>query len=310
MATTTEAESSSAEPIPSNESKAQQQARLRRDRRNAKIQAGGNDRLNKITTMSGRPAAAEAELEKSRSRSPNPPQSAQLNQAHVDDPDEVDISSVPQGSTNLNQAQSQQEMMRQFLRGTGAEGQTGNAGKQGEQQPENEDPMMRMMQQVMGSMGGQSGPQGPDPQMQAFSELFGAASSQQEPAFSNYDNIWRTIHSLCAFALAFYALSTCQLVGSKLARSDMMQTQTSPPLFWIFTTVQLVLQSSRYFLEGGRPPPSGLLATAGRWVPDPYGNYLRILSRYRVIYNTIISDALVVIFVLGCAAWWKGLAAS
>lgn len=45
---------------PSGESDAQRQARLRRERRNAKIQAGGSERLNKITSMSGRPAAAEA----------------------------------------------------------------------------------------------------------------------------------------------------------------------------------------------------------------------------------------------------------
>lgn len=42
------------------ESTAQRDARLRRERRNAKIAAGGSERLNKITNMSGRPAAAEA----------------------------------------------------------------------------------------------------------------------------------------------------------------------------------------------------------------------------------------------------------
>lgn len=39
---------------------AQEQARLRRERRNAKIMAGGSARMNKITSMSGRPLAAEA----------------------------------------------------------------------------------------------------------------------------------------------------------------------------------------------------------------------------------------------------------
>lgn len=45
---------------PAGESDAQRQARLRRERRNAKLQAGGSERLNKITSLSGRPAAAEA----------------------------------------------------------------------------------------------------------------------------------------------------------------------------------------------------------------------------------------------------------
>lgn len=38
------------------ESPAQKQARLRRERREAKILAGGSARLDKITSLSGRPA--------------------------------------------------------------------------------------------------------------------------------------------------------------------------------------------------------------------------------------------------------------
>ena len=38
------------------ESPAQRQARLRRERREAKIKAGGTDRLDKITQLSGRTA--------------------------------------------------------------------------------------------------------------------------------------------------------------------------------------------------------------------------------------------------------------
>ena len=54
------AESETPEGSPGPESKTQREARLRRERRNAKIQAGGSERLNKISSMSGRPAAAEA----------------------------------------------------------------------------------------------------------------------------------------------------------------------------------------------------------------------------------------------------------
>ena len=39
----------------SEESPAQRQARLRRERREAKIKAGGSSRLDKITQVSGRP---------------------------------------------------------------------------------------------------------------------------------------------------------------------------------------------------------------------------------------------------------------
>ena len=40
----------------SSESPTQKQARLRRERREAKIKSGGSSRLDKITQLSGRPA--------------------------------------------------------------------------------------------------------------------------------------------------------------------------------------------------------------------------------------------------------------
>lgn len=43
------------------ESPAQRAARLRREKRNAKIQAEGSDRLARITQLSGRPAPAPEE---------------------------------------------------------------------------------------------------------------------------------------------------------------------------------------------------------------------------------------------------------
>lgn len=42
----------------SDESPVQKQARLRRERREAKIKAGGSSRLDKISQLSGRPAEA------------------------------------------------------------------------------------------------------------------------------------------------------------------------------------------------------------------------------------------------------------
>ena len=48
---------------PAKESANQRAARLRREKRNAKIQAEGSDRLAKITQLSGRPAPAPEERE-------------------------------------------------------------------------------------------------------------------------------------------------------------------------------------------------------------------------------------------------------
>ena len=48
--------SSSSSPVPPDESPIQRQARLRRERREAKIKTGGSSRLEKITNVSGRAA--------------------------------------------------------------------------------------------------------------------------------------------------------------------------------------------------------------------------------------------------------------
>ena len=54
--------------IPKEESPAQKQARLRREKRNARIASEGNDRLAKITQLSGRPAPALEDGTESQTR--------------------------------------------------------------------------------------------------------------------------------------------------------------------------------------------------------------------------------------------------
>ncbi|CAD0050638.1 unnamed protein product [Aureobasidium pullulans] len=72
------------------ESPAQRAARLRREKRNAKIQTEGSDRLARITQLSGRPAPAPEEpsmvqtpTKPAQATSPMTPQ-----HASIEDPDE------------------------------------------------------------------------------------------------------------------------------------------------------------------------------------------------------------------------------
>lgn len=53
-------------PAPDGETPTQRQARERRERRAAKIQAGGSARLQAIAGLSGRPHAAAAEVKSSK----------------------------------------------------------------------------------------------------------------------------------------------------------------------------------------------------------------------------------------------------
>jgi hypothetical protein len=76
--------------------------------------------------------------------------------------------------------------------------------------------------------------------------------------------------------------------------------------FYLFATFEVVLQSSRYVIERGQLQGSGMLSSIGQILPEPYAGYVRVVGRYSVIYSTVVSDAMVVVFVLGAASWWNG----
>ena len=69
-------------PVPAEETPTQKQARLRRERREAKIMAGGSARLDKITSLSGRPAEA-GELIPVTSEQPRPRRPSLLTDGHL-----------------------------------------------------------------------------------------------------------------------------------------------------------------------------------------------------------------------------------
>lgn len=186
-------------------------------------------------------------------------------------------------------------------------GQPGAQLPQGADSPGQDDPIMRMMEQMM-SGGGPGGAGGLPP---GLASMFGGAGDgQQQPEPDNTaDGLWRVVHAVCALLLAWYSVSGSSFAGSKLARAGLTGGPAGPQLFWMFTTVQLVLQSTRYFLDRGQLPALGILTTIGSFLPEPYANYVRMVSRYSIIYTTIVSDAMLIVFVLGCVAWWKGNAA-
>ena len=189
-----------------------------------------------------------------------------------------------------------------------------------------DDQMMQMMQQMMGSLGGGAGgnesgaggmPQIP-PALQAMLGGKPPGSAQQDQAAavaeagSSY--LWKIVHAVFAFSLAVYIALNSTFNGTQISRVQSAAapegtTGVGPQLFIIFTSVELVLQSSRYFLERGQLQGGGMLATVANsgFIPEPYNHYVRVLGRYITIAQTIFADAMVVVFVLGCLAWWHNL---
>jgi hypothetical protein len=185
-----------------------------------------------------------------------------------------------------------------------------------------------MLQQLMQMMGGGNGdPNGPQlpPGLEnlfgsAFPGGFPEAAAGQEgkqqqavPPPSDSTYLWRIAHAVFSLFLALYVTlsSSVMFAGSKAAREQSMMSGVGADfgqrLFVWFATVEVVLQSSRYFLERGQIVNSGMLGTLINFLPPKYGGYVRLVVRYGVFLKTVVQDALVVVFALGAVAWWNGM---
>ncbi|KAH8697656.1 hypothetical protein BGW36DRAFT_295958 [Talaromyces proteolyticus] len=283
------------------ESPAQQAARLRRERREAKIKAGGSARLDKITSLSGRtPASARDDI--SPSPTPQPlsrtasPASSQPNPS----PQAFQPSVTPipaTGDAPSDDIQAQQEYLRALLRANPPEQQT--------QQQIDQDPMMKLLTSMMGGVPGAENtapgsagmappPQGtinPDdltsalglpPFLSKF--LLGGGSSPLTPAEQQREWLWKLLHTLFALILGFYLLI---LVGSSVATYG---SNPPPPAaaqnpFVVFMTVELVLNGAGMLFGTSR---QGSLATGMQLI------------------RSLIQDGSIAVFILGVGSWWNG----
>lgn len=175
--------------------------------------------------------------------------------------------------------------------------------------PAADDPIMKMMQQMMGGMNGE-GPPG----MPSFPGMPGqpAVATASSSAY-----LWRIIHAVFALGLGLYIAFTTTFTGTKIDRersalgyspgADGVINPAAPVyFFWIFATVEVLLQSSRFFMEKGRVQQGGILGTITGFLPEPYKGYLTWFSRYARIWTTVSGDAMACVFVLGVCAWWRG----
>lgn len=211
--------------------------------------------------------------------------------------------------------QDQQRQQRQQREQQGQGGMGMGMGDGGE------DPLSRILQQLMSAGGGPGGGgSGADGLPPGLAAMFGGgggpgAQAQQAPGQTDkYGYMWKIVHAIFALALGLYITGVTAFSGSRLSRTTSGFVEgtgngavdVGVRFFWVFATAELVLQSSRFFVERGRPSRSGLLGTVAGFLPEPYRGYVGLVGRYSGIWNTVVQDAMVVIFVLGCVAWWKG----
>ena len=179
--------------------------------------------------------------------------------------------------------------------------------------------MVKMLSQLMGGMpGGENGNSGMPPGLAAMLGAGGAAGmagNSPEQKQDTFGNMWRIVHAVSALCLGLYvAISsmafTRNIEGDSL-RGGLGESRTreGPNLFFIFATVELILQSSRFFLErnSGGGKLGGWIGLIAGFLPEPYRGYVALIGRYARIWGTVVEDAMVVVFVIGCMAWWRGV---
>lgn len=173
---------------------------------------------------------------------------------------------------------------------------------------DSDDPMMKMLQQMMGGMGEGAGGAPMFPGMPAM-------PGQAAPVASGAAYLWRIVHAIFAIGLGLYIAFTTTFTGTKIERersalgfttAEDGVSAASVRFFWIFATVELVLQSSRFFLEKRRVQQGGIMGMAMGFLPEPYKGYLALVSRYARIWTTVSADAMACVFVLGVCVWLRG----
>ncbi|KAI0112264.1 hypothetical protein GGR51DRAFT_508663 [Nemania sp. FL0031] len=313
--------------------RAAEQVRLRKQRREAKIKAGGASRLDRITGLGGGFSKVEASTPPAASPESTPskptatPTPAASSETHAD-PEEVDISQhyySPQttarpsqsDSPNISEAQLRQMMLGFDPAGSGTPpprtGMEGMPGMEGMDQ----DPMMQMLQKMMaGGIPGAAGGSNPLAGM-GLDGLFGGAGGPspmqqgQQVEQNKTANLWRILHAIFALGLGIYVALSTTFTGTKVERDadDLQSTgvlgaqnldQARAWFFYVFTSVETVLLTSRYMMERSAGfTPSGWTWSITGVLPDPFRGYARHALRYGQIFTTVRNDALFCVFVMG-----------
>ena len=176
---------------------------------------------------------------------------------------------------------------------------------------------MKMLQQLMGGMpgaegaGGEGGgglPPGLAAMMGAGGMGMGMGGAQATPG-DTYGYVWKIVHAVFALVLGVYVTATSRAFNGDVSRGGIAGAghEGGVNAFWLFASAELLLQSSRFFLEqGGGGQLGGWVGVVGNMLPEPWRGYVRLAARYSGIWSTVVEDGMVVVFVLGCVAWWKG----
>jgi GET complex subunit GET2 len=201
-----------------------------------------------------------------------------------------------------------------------------------------DDPMMRMMMEMLGGGAGGNGTPGSGPGgfpfpggANPFAQGLGQQQAQQQSVVPDrYASLWRLLHTAVALGLGLYIAVWTSFSGTRTEREEAAagigtlkggngvgggdgttvvqggaDAEFARNFFYAFATLEALLLTSRFFLDRGRAPPSGVLWSVSSFLPQPIRGYLETGLRYGQIFSTVKADILVCIFVLGVCSWLR-----
>ncbi|KKZ68014.1 hypothetical protein EMCG_06356 [[Emmonsia] crescens] len=272
------------------ESAAQQAARLRRERREAKIRAGGSARLDKITSLSGRAPTSTLREDSPPSLSDSTP-----TPEHHPQPPPISLSPLPPSPNVEDQTpenlKAQEEYLRALLRSQ----------QPLDQQTPEQNPAALLGSILAGGPGGNDtfpgGGDSPAFNLADIASGFGvppflanfflggnsqpASAAEQRMAW-----IWKLVHVVFSLAMGIYLLS--------LFRSSVSTYGPNPPPpataqnpFMLFLTGEVVLSGTRVLTRAR----DGQLKNARAWIQ---------------LLGELVRDGRIAVFVLGAGMWLLG----
>lgn len=80
------------------------------------------------------------------------------------------------------------------------------------------------------------------------------------------------------------------------------------PLFWIFLSLEILLQAARIVIVSRKTPaPPSMLATLTSMLPIPNLHLaIKLIGKYLALINALINDISLLVFVFGVAVLWSG----
>ncbi|KAK9377427.1 uncharacterized protein V1513DRAFT_461877 [Lipomyces chichibuensis] len=298
---------------------ASDKARLRRERREAKILAGGTDRLNKITNTAHNTSTPYKEHVVPQSMYDDPPDlapdlaipSTTLSGGGLEP--RSSSSALPENPILKLLAAGRQQVVG--VEGSGSGAQSSDAGfeefvkqtvlSNSTGDGSDFDFFSAMMNMSRSSDGSQT-PGSPGATSPAGPNSTSTMSSNSANSMSDNNRYWKSAHAVSIILLALFAVFRLGLKGSQMSRLESLG-EGNGVVFWYFATIELLLQSGRFLIEKGRSPSKSIFTKVAQYIPAPYSSYLLLAARYTHIVANIITDFCLFVFLVGMNAWWNGI---